>query len=98
MSRADKKLKRWFNNPPKDVPKEEVLAIVKRFFPGQHKQKSGSHIVIQDDRLIGIPGYGPEGDFDIPIKGGQRVKGFYLKRLASTIKLLEEIKEWKEKT
>lgn len=98
MSRADKKLGKWLNNPPTDAPKAEVLAIIRRFFPGQYEQKSGSHIVIQDDRLIGIPDYGPRGDFDIPIKGGQRVKGYYLKKLALTIKLLEEIKEWKEKT
>jgi len=71
---------------------------ITRFFPGQYEQKSGAHIVIQDDRLKGIPGYGPEGDFDIPFKGGQRIKGFYLKRLARTIKLLEEMEEWEEKT
>jgi len=63
----------------------------KGVFPGQYELKSGSHIVIQDERLIGVHGYGPNGDFDILVKGGQRVKGYYLKKLAQTIKLLEEI-------
>lgn len=93
MSKVEKILKRWLTNTPKDAPKDKVIGLIKRFFPGQYKQESGSHIVIQDDRLIGIGGYGPEGDFDIPIKGGQKVKGWYLKKLAQTIKLLGEMEE-----
>ena len=93
MSKVDKTLKKWLTNTPKDVPKDRVIALIKRFFPGQYRQEGGSHIVIQDDRLIGIHGYGLEGDFDIPTKGGQKVKGFYLKKLAHTIKLLGEMKE-----
>lgn len=96
MSRADKKVEKWLKNPPKDAPKEEALGIIKRFFPGQYRQKSGSHVVIRDDMLIGLVGYGPAGDFDIPIKRGQSVKGYYLKKLAKTIKLLEEMGKWKK--
>jgi hypothetical protein len=90
MSQVNKTLNKWRKNPPTDAPKDEVLAIIKRFFAGQYRQTSGSHVVIQDDRLIGIDGYGPAGDFDVPIKGGQRVKGVYLRKLALTIELLEE--------
>lgn len=93
MTKVDKTLERWLKNPPKEVPKERVLAIIERFFPGQHETKRGSHIVIRDKRLVGIGDYGPDGSFDIPVKGGQKVKGFYLKRLAGTIKLLEEMEE-----
>lgn len=93
MAKVDKLLGNWRNNPPTDVPKEKVLAVLERFFPGQWEKKKGSHIVIQDDRLIGVYDYGPAGDFDMPIKGGKKVKGVYLKKLAQTIELLKELEE-----
>ena len=93
MTKVDKTLEKWLKNPPKEAPRGEVLAIIKRFFPGQYETKRGSHIVIRDERLVGLRDYGPDGSFDIPVKGGQKVKGFYLKRVARTIKLLEEMEE-----
>ena len=78
-------------NPPTDTPKDSVISLLDRFFNGQYEFKSGSHIVVRDDRLKDLPDYGPDGSFDIPIKGGQRVKGYYLNRLARTIRLLEEM-------
>ena len=93
MSKVDKILERWLQNTPTDEPKDRVIAIIDRFFPGQWKQEKSSHVVIQDSRLIGIPSYGPAGDFDIPVKGGQRVKGYYLKKLAQTIKLLGDMEK-----
>lgn len=90
MSRVDKKIGRWLENPPTDAPRDEVVAVVRRFFAGRYEFKTGSHIVIRDDRLIGVPNYGPNGDFSIPVSGGQKVKGVYLRRLAETISLLEE--------
>lgn len=90
MSKVDKKLKRWLQNTPTDAPKDSVLAIIERFFPDQWKEEGSSHVLIQDDRLIGIPDYGPAGDFTVVIKGGQRVMAPYLKRLAQTIVLLRE--------
>ena len=93
MAKADKRLKKWLTNPPKEAPKEQVLAILQRFIPGQCKKKSGSHIVCQDDRLKNHPECGPNGDFDIAVKGGQKVKGLYLERLARIIVFLEELKE-----
>lgn len=89
MSQVKKTLDRWDNNPPQSVPREKVFAILKRYFPGQYEQKGGSHIIVQDDKLIGLPGYGPDGDFSIPVRGGQQVLGCYLKRLAKTVRLLE---------
>lgn len=90
MSKVEKRLSKWLSATPTDVPVDEVLSILKRFFDGKYEQK-GSHIVVTDKRLIGIPGYGPLGDFCVPVKGGQRVKGVYLKRLAETIDILEEL-------
>lgn len=93
MSQVQKTLDKWLNNTPKEVPKEKVLAMLERFFNGQYEEKGGSHIPVQDDRLIGLPGYGPAGDFSIVIKGGQKVKGYNLKKLATTIMLLEAMKK-----
>jgi len=90
MAKVDKILDRWLNNTPTDEPIERVIAILNRFFPDQYEHKRGSHIVVRDERLIGIQGYGPDGDFDIPVKGGKRVKGWYLKKLAYTIEFLRE--------
>ena len=95
MARVDKKLERWANNTPKHAPKEDVLAIIERFFSRQYKQTSSSHIVIQDDRLGGYPECGPAGDFTVVISGGQKVKGHYLRRLAQIIRFLEELKNEK---
>jgi hypothetical protein len=93
MSRVDKKIEKWLKNTPTDEPVDSVKAIIERFFSGQHSLSSGSHIVIQDDRLKGVQGYGPAGDFTVCVSKGKRVKGRYLYRLAHTIKLLEELKE-----
>ena len=93
MAKVDKTLDKWLNNTPTDEPLKKVKAIIERFFSGQHSQDSSSHIVRQDDSLKGIPEYGPAGDFTVCVKGGQKVKGRYLKRLALTIELLEELKK-----
>jgi hypothetical protein len=93
MARIDKLLEKWLTNTPTDAPKKSVLSVIERFFPGQYEEKTGSHIIIKDDRLKGIQGYGPLGDFDVVVKGGQRVKNYYLKKLAQTIDLLEEREE-----
>ena len=95
MAKVEKILDKWLNNTPTDEPIEKVNAIIERFFSGQYSQSSSSHIVIQDDRLKGFHDYGPAGDFTVIVKSGQRVKGRYLRRLALTIKLLEELKEVK---
>jgi len=96
MAKVDKLLEKWLNNTPKDEPKDKVLAIIERFFPSQYEQKSGSHIIIQDDLLKNIPEYGPIGEFGVVVSGGQKVKGYYLKRLVKIINLLKELGKWKE--
>lgn len=87
MAKVDKRLDKWLNNTPKDVPRHEVEAMLDRFFPNQWRMSSGSHIVVSDDNLKGLEDYGPKGDFDIPVHGGKRVKGYYLKKLVYTINL-----------
>jgi hypothetical protein len=90
MAKVEKRLKKWLENPPTETPVDQVKAVLERYFAGQYETKSGSHIVVRHDRLKGAPDFGPEGDFVIPVKRGQKVKGVYLKRLARAIQLAEE--------
>ncbi|RKY76626.1 hypothetical protein DRQ15_04030 [candidate division KSB1 bacterium] len=83
MSKLTKKLNRWKFNTPKEIPREEVVAVLKRFFTVE--AKGGSHLYCKHEKLIGIEGYGPDGSFQIPIKGGQQVLGFYLKMIVTAI-------------
>lgn len=94
MSKADKTIKKWLNNTPTDAPIDRVTPILDRFFGKDHyEKKSGSHIVVSDERLKGVEGYGPDGDFSVPVKSGQKVKGCYLKRIAQTIDYLRSLEE-----
>lgn len=97
MSKINKTLTKWSINTPTDAPIDKVIALIKRFFKDQYELISGSHIVIRNDNLIGRPDYGPDGDFTVPVSGGQKVKGYYLKKLADTIILLEQIEKSEEK-
>lgn len=91
MSRAKKKLEKWRDDTPVDAPVDEVKSFLERHFPGCYGQKGGSHIVVRDDRLKGRDGFGPDGDFSVPVKNGQRVKGFYLKKIIEAIDILAQL-------
>lgn len=78
-------------NPPTDAPIDEVAAVLKRHFHGKYVAKAGSHYVVRDQRLAAFSGFAPLGEFSVPVKGGQRVKGHYLKRLARAIQIIEEL-------
>ena len=93
MAKVTKILVRWLNNTPTDARIDKVISILDRYFPGKYEQNSTSHIVVTDERLKGVPNCGPDGDFSIPVKGGQKVKGFYLKRLAGMIEFLNSMEE-----
>jgi hypothetical protein len=91
MSKAEKKLNRWLTNPPIDEPVKSVRAFIQRYFAEQWRWEGGSHIVIEDERLKGHEFVGPACDFTVPVKGGQKVKGRYLRRLAILVKYLDEL-------
>lgn len=92
MSKREKRLEKWKNNPPKEAPIDEVVGIIRYFFPQQFDEKrTGSHrFRIKHKLLIEHPDYGPDGGFDIPVKGGQKVKGVYLKLLAQAVEVVAE--------
>jgi|WetSurMetagenome_2_1015567.scaffolds.fasta_scaffold02398_13 hypothetical protein len=92
MGKAEKRLKSWSQNTPPDAPVGEVKAVLKRYFPGKYEEKAGSHIVVRHEKLKGCQEFGINGEFTIPVKSGQKVKGWYLKRLVRAIELVEERK------
>lgn len=91
MGKREKRVQTWLNNPPRDAPIDEVEAILKYYFRDKLRTKTGSHRVVRDKRLATYAGFGPLGEFTIPIKGGQRVKGCYLQILARAIQIIEEV-------
>ena len=101
MAKIDKLLNRWSENPPREENVDTVLAVLDRFFEGRYRKVSGSHIVVSHPDLAGKREYGPQGEFTIPVKGGQKVKGQYVRDLVEVILSLglreEERKEREEK-
>ncbi|WP_028575038.1 hypothetical protein [Desulfonatronovibrio hydrogenovorans] len=93
MGKRDKLLSKWENDPPKFAPKEQVLGVLDYHFKNQYEYK-GSHIVIKHPKLKDYPeDYGPDGHFVVSVRGGQQVKGVYLKKLATTISFLKDLGE-----
>ncbi len=96
MTRHDKKIDKWLRSTPKEAPVESVLAVLDRYFSGRYERKSGSHIVVRDERLWGVEGLGADGQFVLAVKRGQAVKGVYLKKIAAAIEILKRREETKD--
>ncbi len=88
MTKRQKILDKWELNTPQYAKIDEVLAILDRFFPGSRRQR-GSHIIVEDERLKQLNDIALLGVLTVPVKGGQQVKGFYLKRIAEAIKHIQ---------
>lgn len=91
MGQREKRVQTWLTNPPKHAPIEEVEAVLRFYFPGRLRKKTGSHRVVRDERLATYSGFEPYGEFTISVVGGQRVKGYQLQILARAIQIIEEI-------
>lgn len=89
MSKIEKTLEKW-KKGKQPVPKEKVIAVLEKYFRHNYEIKGGSHIVVRHPGLEGLPGYGANGEFSIPIKGGQKVKPKYVKDLVKVIEYLVE--------
>lgn len=92
MGRPEKLLRKWRRNRPKEARLHEVKTVLDAYFPGLWEQKSGSHIVVRHESLKKDPSFGPNGEFTVAVKGGQKVKGVYLKIIlrAIEVKIEEE--------
>ncbi|MDM8548713.1 hypothetical protein QUF72_01495 [Desulfobacterales bacterium HSG2] len=89
--KPEKLIMGWRRRVPVEVLRNQLIAVLEKYFPGQYTWRGGSHIVVQDDNLKGLEDYGSEGDFSIPVKSGKKVKRYYIKRLVKTIDLLEQM-------
>lgn len=97
MSKQQKKFKKWKNNPPVEAGVDEVKSLIKAYFGKENlKEPGGSHMIVTHEKLKGLKDYGQKGEFGIPVKGGQKVKGFYIKDLIKAIDIIiEDIEESK---
>jgi hypothetical protein len=90
MDKVEKTLQRW-RNSKQEVRVEELFPVLNRFFPDSwdYGGQRGSHVIkVTHPLLKGIPGYGPDGDFCVPTRGGQKVVFFYLKLVLKSIELI----------
>ncbi len=90
MGKGEKLLTQWAGNPPKEARINDVKTFLNTFFPDMWRQKKSSHIVVRCKWLENHPDYHPYGEISVPVKGGQQVKGFYVKRLVEAVQLLME--------
>ncbi|MFQ6083467.1 MAG: hypothetical protein ACE5WD_08920 [Candidatus Aminicenantia bacterium] len=81
----------------------EVNNIIKRYFEN-YEFKRGSHIKVQDSGLKKFKEMCPddnrfskEGEFTIPVRGGQKVKRIYINRLSETIEIIQFMEGKSEK-
>ncbi|MGA3287142.1 MAG: hypothetical protein ABSD46_06930 [Bacteroidota bacterium] len=86
MSTRKKTLEKWKYNTPVDAPIDSVKAIIDYYF-GEFEQNATSHMVIKDEDLKKNGITEIAGFFVIPVSGGQKVKGRYLKRLVEAIEI-----------
>jgi predicted RNA binding protein YcfA (HicA-like mRNA interferase family) len=90
MGKREKLLEKWRNNTPKDEPKEKVFGVLEHY--GFEKVGgAGSHTVWYHPALENAshPDINQFGEISVPIKGGQRVKQFYLKTVIVAIDIIE---------
>ena len=94
-------IEKWLSSTPPDEPVGVVRRVLVRAFgEGAICSNTGdSHqLRIKHPALASMPGFGPFGHLSIPVYKGQKVKGYYLRRIAQAIKRLEELaNEEKEK-
>lgn len=91
MSKIEKTLQKW-KNAKQPARREEVIAVLERYFPGDFEHKKGSHIIVRHPLLKALPDHGPKGEFSISVRSGQKVIPHYLRMLARIIEYVEETK------
>ena len=91
MGKAQKLFKKWSENIPTDARVQEVETLLNHYFNGLWNQQKTSHIVVRCEELKTLQDYQPYGEISVPVKGGQKVKGRYIKELIKAIGILEEL-------
>jgi hypothetical protein len=87
-------ISQWLNQTPDYASLKTVETVLHRVFGEDAicKKTGDSHqLRIKHPALAELPGFEPFGFLSIPVSKGQRVKGYYLRRIAQAVKHLEEI-------
>lgn len=93
MGKAEKLLEKWGKDVPKEARLQEVKTFLNYFFPDMWDQDRTSHIVVRCDALRAFPDYQPYGEISVPVKGGKKVRGVYVKALIRAVLLIQELEE-----
>ena len=93
MSKTEKSIEKWLADTPTDCPVNRVMAVLNSYFENSFALKGGSHITVTDKRLVGLDGFDALGNFTIPVKNGQTVKRYYLKRLAKAVEKVRSLED-----
>ncbi len=93
MGKAEKLLDKWDGNIPKEARVRDVETFLNHFFNGMWDQEGSSHIVVRCGALMGFPDYQPYGEISVPVKGGKKVKGRYIKSLVRAVHLIQDLEE-----
>lgn len=91
MGKAQKLFAQWSVNNPKEVHVNDVKTFLNAYFKNMWNQKGSSHMVVRCEALKVFSGYKPYGEISVPVKGGTKVKGVYIKELIKAVQLLLEV-------
>lgn len=99
MSKRDKLLAGWKNQPQPAATVDTVEAVLRHYFAegfsvaegGSHQLRVSHPALFQHPHFVG-------GTLSIPVKGGQSVKPFYLKRIVEAIEIVQEAQQETEQT
>ena len=91
MGKAHKLLEQWVDIIPREARIRDVKTFLNNYFPGMWSQEGSSHMVVRCDALKAFPDYQPYGEISVPVKGGKKVKGFYIRKLIKAVQLLTEV-------
>lgn len=86
-------IEKWLMSTPGDEAVDVVKGVLAHHFGEDAiRRKTGdSHqLRIKHPALANMPGFGSFGYLSIPVSKGQKVKGYYLRRIAQAIRRLEE--------
>lgn len=94
MSKRDKLLAAWKNQPQPSATVETVEAILRHYFSsgfsvsegGSHQLRVSHPALYQHPHFVG-------GTLSVPVTGGQSVKPFYLKRIVEAIEIVQEAEQ-----
>jgi len=87
---------KWLRNTPDYEAVKVVRGVLVRAFGKDAicKKTGDSHqLRVKHPALANLPGFEPFGYLSVPVKDGQQIKGYYLRRIAQAIKRLEEAAE-----